>query len=95
MLSKKIATASQVHLYPRMLKCLLKEWRHAKSRHEITGASTIFFGGGTPSLMPLRLIETLVKEIAGGMEVNKTDQTDQQNSSNLLQFSASRLQYMI
>ena len=57
-----------------MLQCLLKEWRHAKSKHGITGASTIFFGGGTPSLMPLRLIETLVEEIAGGMEVNKTDQ---------------------
>ena len=52
-----------------MLQCLLKEWRHAQAKHEIKAASTIFFGGGTPSLMPLRLIETLVKEISGEMEV--------------------------
>ena len=52
-----------------MLQCLLKEWRHAQAKHEIKAASTIFFGGGTPSLMPLRLIETLVKEISGEVEV--------------------------
>jgi len=52
-----------------MLRCLLKEWRHAQAKYDLTSVRTIFFGGGTPSLMPLRLIETLVREIAGGAEV--------------------------
>ena len=56
-------------LYPRMLQCLLKEWRCAQVKHKLKAVSTIFFGGGTPSLMPLSLIETLVKEISGEKEV--------------------------
>jgi len=52
-----------------MLQCLLREWKHAQARHGITKASTIFFGGGTPSLMPLELIETLVREIGGDVKV--------------------------
>lgn len=50
----------------RMLSSLLAEWRHLSSKLEVSSANTIFFGGGTPSLMELNTIETLVREISGG-----------------------------
>ena len=56
-----------------MLRCLLREWRHAQAKYDLTSVRTIFFGGGTPSLMPLRLIETLIREIAGGAEVGRSE----------------------
>ena len=64
-----------------MLQCLLREWKHAQARHGITKASTIFFGGGTPSLMPLELIETLVREIGGDVKVKTNISTEAENRS--------------
>ena len=82
------STVFQVFFYPRMLQCLLKEWRHSTAKHGIRSAKTIFFGGGTPSLMPLRLIETLVKEISGETEVGtmKSIKVAKQSKSAAAQF---------
>jgi coproporphyrinogen III oxidase-like Fe-S oxidoreductase len=49
-----------------MLRCLLMEWQTLKDMNQISEVRTIFFGGGTPSLMPLRLVERLVVEVSAG-----------------------------
>ena len=40
------------------------EWRSVKTTAEIPGVKTIYFGGGTPSLMPPWVVEELIKEIS-------------------------------
>ena len=55
-----------------MLRCLLAELATLRRRHSITAVSSVFLGGGTPSLMPLWLVERLVGEVVGGSEVEVT-----------------------
>ena len=53
----------------RMIVCLIKEWDTLAKFHNISHPITIFFGGGTPSLMDLSNIEKLVSRISTGDSV--------------------------
>ena len=45
------------------LSALAEEWRQWLPKLESTEIATIFFGGGTPSLLPAEAMERLLKEI--------------------------------
>ena len=55
-----------------MLRCLLAEFATLRRRHGVTSVSSVFLGGGTPSLMPLWLVERLLGEVVGEAEVEVT-----------------------
>jgi coproporphyrinogen III oxidase-like Fe-S oxidoreductase len=44
-----------------MVSCLKKEWATLKSRENITKVQTVFFGGGTPSLMKPKDVEKILR----------------------------------
>ena len=46
----------------KMVACLVKEWTTLKTQEGITGAQTIFFGGGTPSLMKPSDVEKILRQ---------------------------------
>ena len=45
----------------RMVACLMREWETVKVEEGITKASTVFFGGGTPSLMYPEDVEKILR----------------------------------
>jgi len=48
----------------RMVDCLITEWDTLSSNYDIHAPVTIFFGGGTPSLIDARLIENIVSHLS-------------------------------
>lgn len=52
-----------------MLSCLLREWDTLVKSYSVTHPITIFFGGGTPSLMDISSIAELVHRISNGGSV--------------------------
>ena len=47
----------------RMVDCLMTEWNTLSSIYNIQAPVTIFFGGGTPSLIDVRLVENIVSHL--------------------------------
>ena len=45
----------------RMVSCLLREWEAVRSGAGVEQPSSLFFGGGTPSLMKPRDVETIIR----------------------------------
>ena len=44
-----------------MVSCLLKEWEVLSRHYKVESPVTIFFGGGTPSLLDVRNVELIVR----------------------------------
>ena len=53
----------------RMVSCLIREWETLAKTYSLSHPITIFFGGGTPSLMEVSNIEELVHRISNGGSV--------------------------
>jgi len=49
--------------HDRMISCLVREWRTCSQRLNVDSVDTIFFGGGTPSLMRPDDIQHIVRNI--------------------------------
>ncbi len=47
----------------RMVACLVREWATVRAEEGITKASTVFFGGGTPSLMDPGDVEKILRRL--------------------------------
>ncbi len=47
----------------RLVACLVKEWTTLRDQEGITRAQTVFFGGGTPSLMEPQAVETVLRKM--------------------------------
>jgi oxygen-independent coproporphyrinogen-3 oxidase len=47
----------------RMVACLVREWDTVKTQEGITKAKTVFFGGGTPSLMRPNDVEKVLRTV--------------------------------
>jgi hypothetical protein len=45
-----------------MVACLVREWATVRAEEGITKASTVFFGGGTPSLMDPGDVEKILRK---------------------------------
>jgi oxygen-independent coproporphyrinogen-3 oxidase len=61
--------AGQEHLLPAYSRALVREaqlWRSATARHFVT---TVFFGGGTPSLLPLKELSSIVDGLRAVFDV--------------------------
>ena len=48
--------------HDRMISCLVREWRTCSQRLNVDSVDTIFFGGGTPSLMRPADIQHIVRQ---------------------------------
>ena len=55
----------------RMVNCLLREWEVLSQHYNIQSPVTIFFGGGTPSLLDVRNVELLIKTISASGEASE------------------------
>ena len=51
-------------IFPRMVSCLIQEWETLREQYALPPPVTIFFGGGTPSLLETKYVEMLTSRIA-------------------------------
>ena len=54
-----------------MVCCLQREWESLSQHYNIKAPITIFFGGGTPSLLDVRHVERLIKTISASGEAQE------------------------
>ena len=51
-------------IFLRMVSCLIQEWETLREQYTLPPPVTIFFGGGTPSLLETKYVEMLTSRIA-------------------------------
>ena len=52
-----------------MVNCLIQEWNHHSRNNNISSPVTIFFGGGTPSLMDCEHVGEIISKICSTSDV--------------------------